>query len=170
MCDESGLGLRVETTVAKWVLMRKHIYSLPAMRKALQRTNRCYLELSPPATTPRPAPIGCTSLSNPGAKSIVAFGDSISSQWKARTCSQSLRGAGLTPRDYRTRTPRPHGSEKTNPQLSPLPKRLHLQGLLKSAEQTNYCYLTQVHRFVVEVGRKLKALVRILGVAHVYAS
>jgi hypothetical protein len=170
MCDESGLALRVETTVTKWVSMRKHIYSLPAMRKALQRTNRWYLELSPPATTPRPAPIGCTSLSSPGAKSIVAFGDSTSSQRKARTCSQSLRGAGSTLRDYRTRTPRPHWSEKTNPQLSPVPKRLHLQGLLKNTEQTNYCYLTQVDRFVVELGRKLKALGRILGVGHVYAN
>jgi hypothetical protein len=88
--------------------MKKRIYSLPALRKALQRTNRRHLELSPPATNPRLVPIGHTRLPNRCAKSIVAMGDSTSSQRKARTCSRSLRGVGLTLRDCGTRTMHPH--------------------------------------------------------------
>ena len=32
-------------TVTQWARMKKSIYSLPALREALQATNRCHLEL-----------------------------------------------------------------------------------------------------------------------------
>ncbi len=53
------------TTVTKWAAMKKSIYSLPALREALQAANRRYLEFLSTLDDPGPGSIVCRRSPNP---------------------------------------------------------------------------------------------------------
>ena len=190
MYDKFGLILRIETTVndvsffphyrtveqrhgstvTKWASMKKSLYSLPALREALQAANRRYLEF-------------ISTLDDPsaGVDRLHKVADSVRENDRTyrgfnffsaedQNLFQTLARGEFNLRGLQNKTLRPHCPDKTSPQVSRLLKRLRLHGLLKRVGRTYRYYLTQFGKHVIVTGLKLKQLVLIPELAYTHAT
>ena len=149
------------TTVTKWAAMKKSIYSLPALREALQAANRRYLEFLSTLDDPRAGidrlqkvtePVREKERSYPGLNFFSASDQAL---------METLARGEFNLRGFQNKTLRTHLGEKTTAQLSRLLKRLRLHGLIKKVGHSYRYYLTVLGKHVIATGLKLKNLVLI---------
>ncbi len=181
MYDKFGLILRIETTVnnvsffphyrtveqrdgrtvIQWARMKKSIYSLPALREALQAANRRYLEFLSTLDDPTAGidrlqkvsePVRENERSYPGLNFFSAADQSL---------IETLARGEFNLRGFQNKSLRAHLGEKTSGQVSRLLKRLRLHGLAKKVGHTYRYYLTSLGKHIITTGLKLKNLVLI---------
>jgi hypothetical protein len=150
--------------------MKRSLYSLPALREALQAANRRYLEF-------------ISTLDDPsaGVHRLHKVADSVRENDRTyrgfnffsaedQNLFQTLARGEFNLRGLQNKTLRPYCLDKTTSPISRLLKRLRLHGLLKRVGRTYRYYLTQFGKHVIVTGLKLKELVLIPQLAYTHAS
>lgn len=189
MYDKFGLILRIETTVndvsffphyrtveqrdgttvTKWASMKKSLYSLPALREALQAANRRYLEFLSTLDDPSAGVHRLQKVSEPVRENDRAYRGFNFFSAQDQHLFETLARGEFNLRGLQNRTLRPHWPEKTSGQVSRLLKRLRLHGLVKRVGRTYRYYLTQFGKHIIAAGLKLKQLVLIPELARIHA-
>jgi len=187
MYDKFGQILRIETTVndvsffqhyrtveqrdgetvTKWAPMKKSIYSLPALREAMQAANRRYLEFlssidDPSAGIDRLRKVTETLRDNDRSYPGFNFFSAPDQQlW------ETLARGEFNLHGLQNQTLRRHLPEKSSGQISRLLKRLRLHGLIKKVARCYRYYLTHFGKHVITTGLKLKNLILIPQLAAI---
>ena len=184
--DKFGLILRLETTVndvsffqqhrvvhhrngeqeTKWAVMKKTIYSLPALAELLQAANRRYLEFLSALETPPGGGQRLDQLTETKTEQGHRYkGFNFFAADDAAVLRVLVRGefaiSGLTHRALQTHLP-----DKTAGQISRLLKRLRVHGLLKKVGRRYKYYLTTLGQQVITLVLKLRELHVIPGLAQ----
>lgn len=181
MYDKFGLILRIETTVndvsffphyrtveqrdgrtvTQWARMKKSIYSLPALREALQAANRRYLEFLS-TLDDLTAGIDCLQkVSEPVRENERSYAGLNFFSAADQSLIETLARGEFNLRGFQNKSLRAHLREKTSGQVSRLLKRLRLHGLAKKVGHTYRYYLTSLGKHIITTGLKLKNLVLI---------
>jgi hypothetical protein len=165
----SSVGWEVEhhdgSREAKWEAMRKTIYSLPALRQLLQAANRRYLEFLSTLEDPRNGRYKLDKLSQTvehegrGYPGFNFFDEDDDALFQAIARGE-FNISGLQNKNLRRCL-----AGKSSAQISRLPKRLRLHGLIKKIGRTYKYYLTRFGKQVIATGMKLRELVVIPQVA-----
>jgi hypothetical protein len=165
----SSVGWEVEhhdgSREAKWEAMRKTIYSLPALRQLLQAANRRYLEFLSTLEDPRNGRYKLDKLSQTvehegrGYPGFNFFDEDDDALFQAIARGE-FNISGLQNKNLRRCL-----AGKSSAQISRLPKRLRLHGLIKKIGRTYKYYLTRLGKQVIATGMKLRELVVIPQVA-----
>jgi len=179
MYDKFGLILRIETTVndvsffphyrtveqrdgrtvTQWARMKKSIYSLPALREALQAANRRYLEFLSSLDDPRAGIDRLRKVSEPTREGERSYpGLNFFSATDQQLIETLARGE-FNLRGFQNQSLRAHLGEKTSGQVSRLLKRLRLHGMVKKVGHTYRYYLTALGKQILATGLKLRNLV-----------
>ena len=181
MYDKFGLILRIEVTVndvpffshyrtveqrdgqavTKWAPMKKSIYSLPALREALQAANRRYLEFLSTLDDPTAGIDRLQKVSEPVRENDRSYRGLNFFSTEDQTLLEALVRGEFDLRGLQNKTLRAHLGEKTSGQVSRLLKRLRFDGLVKKVGHTYRYYLTVFGKQVIASGLKLKNLVLI---------
>jgi hypothetical protein len=158
------------TTVTKWASMKKSIYSLPALREALQTANRRYLEFISTLDDPSGGVARLQKVCQPVRENDRTYPGFNFFSAEDHQLLETLARGEFNIRGLQNKTLRPHWPEKTSPQISRLLKRLRLHGLLKRVGRTYRYYLTPFGKQVIAAGLKLKELVSIPELAYAHTS
>lgn len=181
MYDKFGLILRIEVTVnnvsffqhyrtveqrdgqtvTKWAPMKKSIYSLPALREALEAVNRRYLEFLSTLDDPTAGIDRLQKVSEPARENDRSYPGLNFFSAEDQALIEALARGEFNLRGLQNKTLRAHLDEKTSGQVSRLLKRLRLHGLVKKVGHTYRYYLTVFGKQVIASGLKLKNLVLI---------
>ena len=181
MYDKFGHILRLETTVnnvsffqhyrtveqrdgaavTKWAPMKKSIYSLPALREAMQAANRRYLEFLSTLDDRSAGRDALRKVSEPVREQERCYRGLNFFSAADQTLLEALARGEFQLRGLQNKTLRPHLGEPTSGQVSRLLKRLRLHGLVKKVAHTYRYYLTWFGKRVIASGLKLKNLVLI---------
>ena len=187
MYDKFGLILRIETTVndvsffrhyrtveqrngipvTKWAAMKKSIYSLPALREALQAANRRYLEFISTLDDPSAGIDRLQKVTEPVRENDRSYRGLNFFSASDQALMEALARGEFNLRGLQNKTLRAHLGEKTSGQISRLLKQLRLHGLIKKVGHTYRYYLTLLGKHVIAAGLKLKNLVLIPQLALV---
>jgi hypothetical protein len=181
MYDKFGLILRIETTVndvsffphyrtveqrdgrtvTQWARMKKSIYSLPALREALQAANRRYLEFLSSLDDPSAGIDRLQKVSEPVRENERSYAGLNFFSAADQSLIETLARGEFNLRGFQNKSLRAHLRENTSGQVSRLLKRLRLHGLVKKVGHTYRYYLTSLGRHIIATGLKLKNLVLI---------
>jgi len=181
MYDKFGLILRIETTVndvsffphyrtveqrdgrtvTQWARMKKSIYSLPALREALQAANRRYLEFLSTLDDPSAGIDRLQKVSEPVRENERSYAGLNFFSAADQSLIETLARGEFNLRGFQNKSLRAHLRENTSGQVSRLLKRLRLHGLVKKVGHTYRYYLTSLGRHIIATGLKLKNLVLI---------
>jgi len=181
MYDKFGLILRIEvtvndvsffqhyrtveqrdgSTVTKWAPMRKSIYSLPALREALQSVNRRYLEFLSTLDDPTAGIDRLQKVSEPVRENERSYRGLNFFSDQDQTLIEALARGEFNLHGLQNKTLRAHLGEKTSGQVSRLLKRLRFDGLVKKVAHSYRYDLTVFGKQVIASGLKLKNLVLI---------
>lgn len=181
MYDKFGLILRIETTVndvsffphyrtveqrdgrtvTQWARMKKSIYSLPALREALQAANRRYLEFLSTLDDPSAGIVRLQKVSEPVRDKERLYPGLNFFSVADQSLIETLARGEFNLRGFQNKSLRAHLREKTSGQVSRLLKRLRLHGLAKKVGHTYRYYLTSLGKYIIATGLKLKNLVLI---------
>jgi hypothetical protein len=181
MYDKFGLILRIETTVndvsffphyrtveqrdgrtvTQWARMKKSIYSLPALREALQAANRRYLEFLSTLDDPSTGIVRLQKVSEPVRDQERLYPGLNFFSVADQSLIETLARGEFNLRGFQNKSLRTHLREKTSGQVSRLLKRLRLHGLAKKVGHTYRYYLTSLGKYIIATGLKLKNLVLI---------
>jgi len=181
MYDKFGHILRLETTVndvsffqhyrtveqrdgtpvTKWAPMKKSIYSLPALREAMQAANRRYLEFLSTLDDRSAGQDALQKVSEPVREKERSYRGLNFFSAADQTLIEALARGEFHLRGLQNKTLRSHLGEPTSGQVSRLLKRLRLHGLVKKVGHTYRYYLTGFGKRVIASGLKLKNLVLI---------
>lgn len=181
MYDKFGLILRIETTVndvsffphyrtveqrdgrtvTQWARMKKSIYSLPALREALQAANRRYLEFLSTLDDPSAGIDRLQKVSEPVRENERSYAGLNFFSAADQSLIETLARGEFNLRGFQNKSLRAHLRENTSGQVSRLLKRLRLHGLVKKVGHTYRYYLTSLGRHIIATGLKLKTLVLI---------
>ena len=185
MYDKFGIILRIETTVndvsffkqyrkvqhrdgtttTKWALMKKTVYSLPALQDLLQAANQRYLKFISDIETPHVGVqklelLAETKVDNTRRyKGFNLFTEEDSSLFRLLLHGEFFI-SGFTNKRLRQHLP-----DKSSSQVSRLLKRLRVHGLVKRVANTYKYYLTTFGRQVATMALKLREIVVIPGFA-----
>jgi hypothetical protein len=181
MYDKFGLILRIETTVndvsffphyrtveqrdgrtvTQWARMKKSIYSLPALREALQAANRRYLEFLSSLDDPSAGIDRLQKVSEPVRENERSYAGLNFFSAADQSLIETLARGEFNLRGFQNKSLRAHLRENTSGQVSRLLKRLRLHGLVKKVGHTYRYYLTSLGKHIIATGLKLKNLVLI---------
>jgi hypothetical protein len=181
MYDKFGMILRIETTVndisffphyrtveqrdgrtvTQWARMKKSIYSLPALREALQAANRRYLEFLSSLDDPSAGIDRLQKVSEPVRENERSYAGLNFFSAADQSLIETLARGEFNLRGFQNKSLRAHLRENTSGQVSRLLKRLRLHGLVKKVGHTYRYYLTSLGRHIIATGLKLKNLVLI---------
>jgi hypothetical protein len=181
MYDKFGLILRIETTVndvsffphyrtveqrdgrtvTQWARMKKSIYSLPALREALQAANRRYLEFLSSLDDPRAGIDRLEKVSEPALEKDRSYPGLNFFSAADQQLIETLARGEFNLRGFQNKSLRAHLREKTSGQVSRLLKGLRLHGIVKKVGHTYRYYLTPLGKQTIAAGLKLKNLVLI---------
>ena len=181
MYDKFGLILRIETTVndvsffphyrtveqrdgrtvTQWARKKKSIYSLPALREALQAANRRYLEFLSTLDDPSAGIDRLQKVSEPVRENERSYAGLNFFSAADQSLIETLARGEFNLRGFQNKSLRAHLRENTSGQVSRLLKRLRLHGLVKKVGHTYRYYLTSLGRHIIATGLKLKNLVLI---------
>lgn len=150
--------------------MKKSIYSLPALREALQAAHRRYLEFISTLDDPAAGVDRLHQVSDSVRENDRTYRGFNFFSAEDQNLFETLARGEFNLRGLQNKTLRPHCPDKTSPPVSRLLKRLRLHGLLKRVGRTYRYYLTQFGKHVIVAGLKLKQLVLIPELAYTHAS
>ncbi|HUY12794.1 MAG TPA: MarR family transcriptional regulator, partial [Terriglobia bacterium] len=149
------------STVTRWAPMRKSIYSLPALREALQAANRRYLEFLSTLDDPTAGIDRLQKVSEPVRENERSYPGLNFFSDEDQTLIEALARGEFNLHGLQNKTLRAHLDEKTSGQVSRLLKRLRFDGLVKKVGHTYRYDLTVFGKQVIASGLKLKNLVLI---------
>jgi hypothetical protein len=179
MYDKFGSILRIETTVndvsffphyrtveqrdgstvTQWARMKKSIYSLPALREALQAANRRYLEFLSSLDDPSAGIDRLRKLSEPAREGERSYPGLNFFSAADHQLIETLARGEFNLRGFQNQSLRAHLRQKTSGQISRLLKRLRLHGMVKKVGHTYRYYLTMLGKQIIATGLKLRNLV-----------